>query len=269
MEFCANYIDVINIISGVGTFLSALIALFTLREVKKQRLSLYKPEILIKSFLISISKNPLFLDNNELLKYKTSIFNDHSINYDDIDFEVYPKYKVDNFGFGIAKSVNCTWEFDTKTAINQINKIIHPRYSLNLHDSIDVYFLRDSKNEDFHYSSNAMINKNQTDHISPINIQENYHYFSIPNIIIFTHYLFLIFDQNLTTKSVKNFNHYEFEEISFPKPTLNIEYADLNNKKYRTKINFKVTAVVTQVGEKINMNEDFAYLLFEIHQSKN
>lgn len=250
--------------SGIGTFVSALIAVFTLVEVKKQRLSLYKPEVLIKSFLIDVSKNPLFLKKSELLKYRTTVFNDHSINYNDVKYEVFPKYKVDNFGFGIAKNVICTWEFDTKKAIKAIKNILPPRYSIEHHESLDIYFFNDAKNSDLHYSGNAGISKNQTDHISPINVQANYHYFSVPEIITFTHYLFLIFENNLTEMYADNFNLYEFKEKSFPKPTLKIEYKDLNNKKYRTKFTFNTTAVVTQTEDKINMKKDFAYLLFEI-----
>ena len=51
VDFLTQYKDFLLILAGIGTFISALIAVFTLIEVKKQRLSTYKPDVLIKSLM--------------------------------------------------------------------------------------------------------------------------------------------------------------------------------------------------------------------------
>jgi hypothetical protein len=57
-EFVIKHKEILNLLASIGTFISAIIALYTLLEVKKQRLSTYKPEILLKSFLVTIHKSP-------------------------------------------------------------------------------------------------------------------------------------------------------------------------------------------------------------------
>lgn len=74
INFLIENKELILILSGIGTFISSIIAIFTLTEVKKQRLSLYKPEILLKTFLVTISKSPLVKKSGELLYYKVSNF---------------------------------------------------------------------------------------------------------------------------------------------------------------------------------------------------
>ncbi|WP_294967207.1 hypothetical protein, partial [Sulfurimonas sp.] len=124
IEFLLKYKELIIIFSGIGTFISALIAIFTLNEVKKQRLSLYQPDILIKSFVVSISKNPFLLGKDELIEYKVSNWNDYSNKDCQKEYEVYPRYKVENLGLGIAKNIKCEWQFDTKKAIKLIEELL-------------------------------------------------------------------------------------------------------------------------------------------------
>ena len=264
MEFLLKYKELILVLAGIGTFVSAMIAVFTLYEVKKQRQSLYLPDILIKSFLVSISKSPLQKGNDELIEYKTSDFNDYSNNYNDTKFEVSAKYRVDNVGFGVAKNIVCKWQFDTKRAIKEINKIISHKFGFSWHEGLNIYFLNNSDNEAFHYSAHANIEKQVIDYITPISVQKHFHLHTIPEIIIFAHYLFLIFKNNLIEVSGENFNIFEFQEYKFPNPTLRIEYRDINDKKHKREYKFKVTAVDIQINEIMDLTTEFAYLEFEI-----
>ncbi len=264
IEYLIKYKDFIAILSGIGTFISALIAVFTLNEVKKQRLSLYKPEILIKSFLVSISKNPLQKGVDELLNYKVCDYNDYSNNYNQIEFDISPKYKVDNLGLGIAKYIKCEWQFNTVKAIKLINSSLPNQYSFDFHKKLNIYFLNYSKDDSFHYSANANIYNQIIDYIAPINIQKHSHFHAVPEIILFSHYLYLIFKNNLIDNQGDNFNIFEFNDFNFPKPKLKIEYKDLNNKRYKKEFSFKVCAVATQIGEILDLTQEFSYLEFEI-----
>ena len=263
VDFLLQYKDLVLIFSGIGTFISSLIAIFTLVEVKKQRHSYYKPDILIKTFLVAISKSPV-LKKEELLEYKTCDFNDYSNNYNEVKYEVSAKYKVENLGFGIAKNVKCQWKFDAEKAIQLINKELPQKYSFSLHESLNLYFLRNSIDEDFYYSASANIEEHAIDYIAPINIHSHSHFHTVPDIIIYAHYLFLIFRVGLLEKEAQNFNIFRFKNYKFPIPSLIIEYRDLNNKKYKKKYKFELTAVTTQVNELLDMTKEFAYLEFEV-----
>ena len=264
INFLIENKELILILSGIGTFISSIIAIFTLTEVKKQRLSLYKPEILLKTFLVTISKSPLVKESGELLYYKVSNFNDYSNNYNDIQFEVFPKYKVENLGLGIAKNITCKWSFDVKAAIKEIEKIMPNNLSFDYHKDLNLYFLQNNLNEEFHYSSNADIHKQNIDYISPIKIQQHFHFHSIPDIIIFTHILFLLLKNDLIEETGKDFHIFSFDKYKFPEPTLHIEYRDLNNKKHSNKFNFKLDAVQTQIGGELDLTKEFCYLEFKI-----
>lgn len=266
-KFLLENKELINILSGIGTFLSSIIAVYTLREVIKQRLSTYKPEILIKSFIVYINKSPLELQPEELLLYKTDNFNEYKKNVDDSEnkeFGVSCLYKVENLGFGPAKKLKLVWNYDTKKALNIIEKMFPDKYFFNHYEPLKYYFLVDKDNADYHFS---IINENVTeqniDYLTPINIKEHSHYHSIPKEIILTHYLYLIFKHNLTTN--KNENCYVDDDFGkLPKPRLKIQYEDLNGKKYLKDFKFQISFVSTQ-GEILEMNKEFGYLLFSIN----
>ena len=264
IDFLTQYKDFLLIFTGIGTFISALIAVFTLMEVKKQRLSTYKPDVLIKAFTVSVSKSPLQKENDELLQYKVSDYNDYSVNFNELEFEISPKYKVENFGFGVAKNVECQWQFDTKKAIKLIQEILPNTYSFSFYEEINSYFLNNLLDSDFHYAENANIKCQNIDYIAPFNVQKHYQYHTIPPIIIFSHYLFLIFRNKLFEQNANNFHIFDFYDYKFPKPILSIKYNDLNNKTYQKKYKFKLNAVVTQINEELDMKTEFSYLTFEL-----
>ncbi len=264
IKFLTDNKELVLILAGIGTFISSLIAIFTLKEVIKQRLSLYKPDILLKTFSVTISKSPLQREPEELLSYKVCNFNDYSINDNNTKFENSAKYKVENLGLGVAKNIKCEWQFNTKKAIKEIEKIMTLNYSLSYHKNLNLYFLVNLRDDEFHYSSFANINKQSIDYISPINIQQHYHYHTIPEIIIFTHYLFLLFKKNLVEMTGENFHIFSFEDYKFPEPILKIEYRDLNNKKHSNKYIFKLQAVSTQIQDTLDLTKEFCYLEFDL-----
>jgi len=263
-NFITTYENWIVSLAGIGTFISSLIAIYTLREVKKQRLSQYQPDVRIKSFNVSTNKSPLKIKQGELLRYRVCDFNDKSINFDKIKFEVNPNYKVENLGFGVARNVKCSWNFNHKKAKKIIDKIISQEYEITDYKELDYYFLNLRFDDEFQYSAITNIEAHHIDYIAPINIQEHNHYHSIPDIILFSHILFLIFQLNLTGDIGKNFHIFEFKDYDFPIPTLKIEYVDLNNKKYVVRFDFDIAAVVTQIGDNIDFNKEFMYLNFDI-----
>lgn len=260
MEWIKEYSTVINALASVGAFISALVALFTLKEIKKQRRSAYKPELFIKSFIVELSKSPLVKNKDELLRYKISNFNDYSVNYNEVESQVYVTYIINNLGFGIAKNVKCKWHFDFEKAIKMIKEELPNEFEISKHTG--SFYLTKKNDDNFFYSANHEQDVDTTDIIAPIQISPNNHYHSIPEIIIFSHMLYLSFKLNLIKSPAEQFHIYDFE--SFPKPTLAMEYQDLDDKKYKKTISFNVEGVTSQIGEELDLNREFCMLQFNV-----
>lgn len=234
-----------NTVFGFGTLVSVIVAIITLKQVIIQRQSMYKPEVLIKSFFLSISKNPLFKESSELLLYKVGPFNDYSVNYNDLPFSVSKNYKIENVGFGPAKNIICEWEYDTNSAINMIREILPRNVHFKFINELNLFSLVFEDSNDFYYSANANMQKQEISYISPINVSDHYHLHSIPEIILFTHYLYLIFRKQLTQISSPNFGVFKFD--NFPQPKLCLQYYDLNGKNIGKNFNLNLRQLVYKV----------------------
>lgn len=263
-EIILKHKEIVNIIASIGTFISAIIAVKTLLEVKKQRLSTYKPELFLKSFVVYIQKSPLFLNPNELILFKIENFNEY--NNDEAlkkEFNISPLYKIENLGFGIAKNVKVTWTFDIAKALRILKKEFNQDFYLYEYKPLEYTFLKKKNNENFQI---AFINKNNiiqtTDYIPPINVKEHTHYHSIPKDITVLHFLYFIFKNKLTERINENYCNSDF--TSFPKIKMTVEYYDINNRKYTKKYKFKTSIITTQIEDKIDMTKEFGYLLFEL-----
>lgn len=264
IEFLTKNSNLITILSSLATLASALIALATLFEVKRQRTASYKPDVLIKSFLISFSKSIFQIGEDEILKFKACDFNDYSNNFDEIEFKVSPLYKVNNLGFGVAKNVECQWRFDYSAAINKIQNVIASDFELRKDQQLNLYFLRKLGDETFHFTLNSEFDKQEIDYISPIGVQNHFHFHAIPKIIPASYLLFLQFKEELLSETGQNFHVFEFKEFDFPKPELRIKYQDINGKWHKRRFRFSVTAVNTQIDEKLELTREFCYLHFEL-----
>lgn len=262
IEFLNNNGQLINVIASLGALISALVALFTLREIKNQRRSAYKPELILKSFTIEPSKSPLLLSKREYLNYKVSDFNDHSVNYNNVEFQVYPPYKINNLGFGIAKNVKCTWYFDHKKAISMITDLLPSNFEFLHHPDTGYYFLKNNRDEHFFYSVNYDYTPDTTDVIAPVQVQENNSYFSVPKVIVFTHILYLIFKEKMLNEKADQFHFFEFTD--FPKVSVMIECVDLNDERYSKEIEFEVVGVASQVVDTIDMHQPFCMFQFNV-----
>lgn len=255
---------IINLLSNIGAFISAIIAIYTLREVKKQRLSTYKPELLLKSFLVYIHKSPLCLDEEELLLFKSENFNEYKDEKTQKkEYQIFPLYKIENLGFGLAKNITVTWSFDMKKALEILEREFNEDFYFSQFKPLNYFFLNKKSNEGFHMSfTNENKTLQTTDYIAPINVKEHTHYHAIPKDIVVMHFMYFIFRNKLLDKININKNYSKFE--NFPKVKMTVKYSDLNNKKYTNKYYFKTSIVVTQIDEKIDLGKEFGYLLFEI-----
>lgn len=250
-----KYKDLIAAFAGIGTFIYAIIALYTLREVKKQRLSMYKPELFLKSFCIIPTFNPLSNKNREeLLEYKLTNYNDYSESTNKAEPNISPLYKLENIGFGVAKDVKCEWEFDYKKAINKIQEYISDDYELYFQSFF--YGIRKKNDDEFHRSA-TILEKGETqniDYIPPIHIANHHHKHVIPSIILFSHIYYLIFKHNLIAQTYSRFDGEDY--VDFPKVKLKLTYKDVNNKVYKKKYCLSISAISPTIEEPLNTDNE-------------
>lgn len=110
----------IQVLANIGTFISSLVAIFTIYEMKKQREGSLKPDIVVENIrCIYINEN----NNNDSISIDPYIWridkNDQSSekrikSYNDSTFN----FKLYNIGLEVAKNINITWNFDIEYFIN-------------------------------------------------------------------------------------------------------------------------------------------------------
>lgn len=279
VDFFLQNKEIINILSGIGTFISALIAIYTLSEIQKQRLSTYKPELLIKSFIVYINKSPLIKQNEELIKYKVENFNEYDKkpfkNKDGDEYSVSPLFKIENYGFGPAKKIILTWRYNVEKAVHEINKVLYDEYYFHEYrdkgktsffeesDRMHYYFLKKKDDDEFQIS---FYNKKKViqgiDYLPPINVEEHSHYHTIPSEIIKSYYTYFLFKNKLIEKRSKHLFGNEIKEL--PQVSLEMQYEDINGKTYTKNFNFKLSVIITQLDDYIDTDKEFGYLHFEI-----
>jgi hypothetical protein len=259
-----SFSEWINIIASVGTFLSALIAAYTIIEVRKQRRSSYKPELFLDSFCYFASNNPLLY--HELVMYRVSPFNEIFEGKNENPKRISVNYKLENLGFGIAKSVECQWEFDYKKAIEIIEDQLPDGYYLNrvLDDYISLEHVSKSIYISFYLKD---LEKQAFDFVRPASVGENKKHLAIPNIIIDCYLIVLILKYQLLENTCKNYRYEEFED--FPKVTLNLKYKDLQNKVYKKKLSLNISSASNQVEDSISFIKDHEYAIFYVKVNLN
>lgn len=245
-----NSHDYIEMIGSIGAFISALIALYTVNEIKKQRLSTYKPELFLNSFCVSPSHNPLISD--DLVRYKIMKYNDYSKRSDDDKGHISVLYKMENLGFGVAKDVVCEWDFDHQKAASLLQSVMPENYELKR--SHNAYQITDRNDEDFYKFCSLFdmdnIHKQKIDYISPIQVQDHENKHTLPPIVIFSYYYYLLFKNKMLNQNSENFYHIDYDNM--PKPKLKVSYKDVNDKTYRKEYVLNITASCTQINEDID-----------------
>lgn len=256
-----EYKEIIEIFASIGTFLSALVATYTIFEIRKQRKSTYKPELFLDSFYFHFTINPFF-DNQQMMRFFNFYFQESNkkksgnINY------IYVNYALVNLGFGFAKSINCEWDYDFKKAFNSV-KAIAPDFIT--WGEVLSYINIESSTPEFHDTFNKNdIQTSIIDFIAPSSNQERERTFTFPHILIKLHVYYLIFKYKLYNESATNFYHEEFKEL--PTIKLKLSYKDLNNETYIKNLKIRLTASSLQIDDIINCKEDLASFSIDISE---
>lgn len=116
-------VEWVSLLSSIGVLLTALVALATLLELKRQRKASYRPEI-------GLSTERYILVINELDKGLFNIVWRDSENIEDS----HPFLNIVNIGLGLAKNIKISWDYDVEKHIEIINKL-----KKDIELDIDVY----------------------------------------------------------------------------------------------------------------------------------
>jgi len=223
--------DITLIASGIGTFVSALVAMFTVLEIKKQRLSSYKPELILDSF-VSFFFADYFLTENDNIRYKTTKYSENNQKpLKETDKTISMHYLLQNIGFGTAKYIEGSWSFDYKKVSKVLKKYLNDDYIVE--NDKDGFLIKNEKTNFWLFFRKSNLEKDTIDFILPESQGENGKGQIVPNIITDVYAYYIVFKYNISVGFNEEHCYEEFEEL--PKPKLKVTYKDFNNKKH-TKI---------------------------------
>jgi hypothetical protein len=232
--------DFISVLSDIGTFLSAFIAMITIFEIKRQRLSSYKPEIILDSFVSKFYADN-FLSNDDNFSYITQKYSQNN-KKKYIESKKYPfvNYLLQNIGFGTAKYIEGFWEFDYSKASKILEKYLPSDFVLEENDDDGFCFWNEKGDYWIFFSDFSLKRKQSIDFLLQEANGENGKGESIPEIITHSYAYYAILKHDLKVGLNQELHVYEeFDEM--PKPIFKVTYKDFNNKKYIKKFELNFT----------------------------
>ena len=220
--------DITLIVSGIGTFISAFVAMFTVLEIKKQRLSSYKPELILDSF-VSFFFADNFLSTDDNIRYKTTKYLENNQKHlKETDKTISMDYLLQNIGFGTAKYIEGFWSFDYKKASKILKKYVKEDYLIE--NDNDGFSISNEKRDFWLFFRKSNLEKDTIDFILPESQGENGKGRTVPSIITQVYAYYIVFKYNISVGVNEEHCYEEFEEL--PKPKFKVTYKDFNNKKH-------------------------------------
>jgi len=249
-------INLLDIISSYSTLIVALIAIFTLIEIYRQRKYSFKPELIISSqpfYIIKYTKSkiPLIWKNNIKRTEGGHLPESDSARKNEL-YELL----FYNIGLGTAKNIKVTFSTNLKETIDHIKKLDKDNI-LNIEsEDLSKVTLKHTKSEYFGHEGKSIFfienaNKREIDYILPSQIEKK-----STNIIIPAYYTYFY------SIMIYLWNKHGFdidETLILPTLDVTMEYKDIGNKKYKRKaeiiFDFSGTSVLSTEGNsKIKYN---------------
>ncbi len=161
----------ISLASSCGALGAALVSLFTLFELFRQRKSTYKPDLCVCKKGFYIRRLP-FADLPVALDWVP-----RDLEHCDMTAEpsVHTAYEagvpIVNVGFGAAKSVKAKWNFDASTTLAEVNRLAQ--------ETLQSYYLAEEENNYLSiksggksvYSANKEMNTWEFEYLLPVNTE--------------------------------------------------------------------------------------------------
>jgi hypothetical protein len=218
--------EIIELLTGIGTLGASFIALFTLLEIKRQRIEANKPELTLKSTSIHIYSYKYKKFNLPLIFVKKPLKENQIA-----DRSLLSSLFIDliNVGIHSAKNIMVYWDFNFKTAIEQIN--LNNKNNLFMFNLRERVLFIDFLNGELKKTNNIELYKNKHSFgflLSSSSGSFDTVHLNFPSVVL---ELFLI------DIYLKN----SFDLIvppKFPELKLNLEYEDIAGVHYSKKFSF-------------------------------
>lgn len=245
--------DWINIFIACITLLTAVIALLTINEMRKQRVHSYFPDINMADFSFYVYKADF---NDEIKSIYLYSFKNKKDENSKIDGFNELKIGINNIGLGVAKNVRWKWNFDTEYA----REIICENENVEWGNNGDFITI-DSKplNIEWGFDIDEDNIGGNFNFILPYGNENRETEIVIPEYFINLYWLYMVNQINVkeVPKSIKN---------DFPKLELNVKYTDIHSneleKTFLLELNFDMIAPPRED------KKEQAILRFEIIEKK-
>lgn len=242
----------VNWVTGFSTLFTAVIVLFTLFEMKEQRVSTYKPVIVVKDSRINVTWDN---DNQDPLKF--SINNNSEISSGKTKKKISSELESYNIGLGAAQKISISYTFDLQAIIDNIKKL-DKESQIRIKDSDSLLSIK-SKVVRKCYPHHKYDDIN-IDYILPANIDSKPTFIQLPSKFIdfFLVYLFFLLN-SLNEESAP------LEQIAaFNKCNMILKYQDIGNEQYSKEyvVEFDIFGIVgdaqhnvTELIISVNLHE--------------
>jgi len=219
----------IILVSGLATFVTAVATFFIVLEMKRQRASMYLPDVSVlkeQFYLMEEQSGRLFIGGNEKLE---ELHHSSQLNLE-----------VVNVGLGAAKDVLLEWQINTDDFLKIIKKYdVYDKSEITIND---IFLKFDSDDSHLGKSSHIVRNqlKSQIAHILPISIQATPKWtnkISVPPVYLDLYVHFLYYAMYLRHHAESKAKAYHIEE---PPPLgLTITYKDIGGNIHSAAFNLK------------------------------
>lgn len=243
-------IDWISLLVAIASLITAFAALFTIKELKKQREASYHPDLLpgMTNFYIYGTKiNDTFLPEN--------FYNKPIEMHKDKFIKEAVGLNLKNVGLAVAKNISYEWIDDTDKWIERINNVNKSGFFHVTKDK-NILIINVSKyDKQYNHFISHQFRKDFIDFILPLKDEAKSTFISIPNCYLILYVVFIsIIADFYTDKSEKK--NKRIDDDKFPSLYFKIEYEDLqgkkHNKEFKIEIKFNMMFHPKSVDEKDN-----------------
>lgn len=220
-------IEFFTVVASIATAVYTFVAFKTLLEIKAQRETSYRPDIIIEEndfYIYSCETSKGLFPTEYTYQKNPNDYKTTHLNINSFNINLY------NIGLATAKEVNIEYSFDLESIISIIKKM---NETLPKEKIIDIEYNKKfiefipSENavstKSFHSITNQL--KNNVNHILPISISNNSIKILLPSYVLQL-YSILIYNTWLDNSKSK-----EFPDL--PLINLKFEYLDIGNKKHK------------------------------------
>ena len=224
----------ISLASSIGAMSAAVVALFTLVELFRQRKSSYKPDL-------CILQNSFVIRGSEIQGVNLAL-DWWAQRGDGVNALARPCIYLVNVGFGAAKKVYAKWIFDQEKLIKDVNQLAQKSYQSFFIEKERLFLSLKTKSQSV-YGVNAEMDTWEYEYLLPLSQDESGREVPLP-----PSYKFLISAYLSLSVMEERF----FEDLKVPEIKLELAYTDIGRGKHSSthKLACELTSVMTPSREE-------------------